>query len=271
MSLLRSEGVGEPPKSGFANNRGFLLAGFLLFGRRGGLLAKDLSGTERGLGGGRVGTKQLLERRRGLFLWLGRGRVRREQLVQRASWLRRGRRQALSRRGRPRRLLRFSRRTCLFLHSFRRLLREQDDFFRLLLRDARQFRHLRRLQERQIVKRQEAFLDERLHQLVGNARDLAEPALGTLDALIQLVERHDLDVPADELAGKANVLSAAADGERKLVLLHHHDRAAEARVEEDLFDRRRLQGIGNHDLERIVPADDVDAFAAELIDNVLDA
>ncbi len=32
-----------------------------------------------------------------------------------------------------------------------------------------------------------------------------------------------------------------------------------------------LQGIGNHDLERIVPADDVEAFPPELVDDVLDA
>ena len=38
---------------------------------------------------------------------------------------------------------------------------------------------------------------------VGDARQLAEPALGPVDAVVELVVRHDLDVPADELATPA--------------------------------------------------------------------
>src|SRR5205085_4231805 len=49
------------------------------------------------------------------------------------------------------------------------------------------------------------------------------------------------------------------------------DRPAEAVVEEHLLDLRRLQGVGDHDLQRVVPADDVDALAAQLVDDVLDA
>src|SRR5207245_2352410 len=37
------------------------------------------------------------------------------------------------------------------------------------------------------------------------------------------------------------------------------------------LDLGRLQRIGNHDLQRIVPADDVDALTAELIHDVFDA
>src|SRR5262249_50745346 len=100
---------------------------------------------------------------------------------------------------------------------------------------------------------------------------LLEPALGSLDRLVELVEGHDLDVPADQFAGQANVLAAAADGQRQLIFLDEDDGSAEPRIEEYLLDGRRLQGVGDHDLERVVPTDDVDAFAAELVHNVFDA
>ena len=73
------------------------------------------------------------------------------------------------------------------------------------------------------------------------------------------------------LDGQADVLAAAADGQRQLIFLHQHDGPPQPRIEEHLLDLGRLQGVGDHDLERIVPADDVDAFAAQLIDDVLDA
>ena len=42
-------------------------------------------------------------------------------------------------------------------------------------------------------------------------------------------------------------------------------------AEHHLVDFRRLQGVGNQDLERLVPAHDVDPLAPELIHDVLDA
>src|SRR5262249_52886414 len=49
------------------------------------------------------------------------------------------------------------------------------------------------------------------------------------------------------------------------------DGPPEPAVEEHLLDVGRLQGVGDHDLEAVVPADDVDALAVEFVDDVLDA
>ena len=100
---------------------------------------------------------------------------------------------------------------------------------------------------------------------------LPEPALGPLERLGEFVVRHDLDVPADELGRQPDVLPAAADGQRQLIVLHEHDRPAEPRIGEHFRDLRRLQGVRDQHLERVVPADDVDALAVEFLDDVLDA
>src|SRR5262249_53082214 len=59
--------------------------------------------------------------------------------------------------------------------------------------------------------------------------------------------------------------------ERKLVFLDEDDGPPQPGVKEHLLDAGRLEGVGDEHLERIVPADDVDAFATQLIDDVLDA
>ena len=129
---------------------------------------------------------------------------------------------------------------------------------------------MRGFQEGQVVVGEEAVDNKRFHHFLAHVGELAEPGLGLVDPFIELVVGHDLDVPADQLGGQADVLTAAADGQGQLILLDQHDGPAQTRVQEHLLDGRRLQGVGDHDLQRVVPADDVDAFAAELIDDVLD-
>src|SRR5262249_51584101 len=116
-----------------------------------------------------------------------------------------------------------------------------------------------------------AFLDEHLHQFGLNVRHLREPAFRLLDAVVQLVVRHDLNVPTNQLARQPDVLAALADRQGQLIFLHQHDRPAQPGVEEYFLDGRRLQGVGDHDLQRIVPADDVDALVVQLVHDVLDA
>src|SRR5262249_16202150 len=145
-----------------------------------------------------------------------------------------------------------------------------NDVLRLLLGKARQFRQFRRLDAGQIAEGQEALLNQGLDDLRRHVRQIAAPAFGTVNAVGQLVNRHDLDVPADQLAGQANVLSAPANRQRQLVFLHQYDRPPQARVEVHLLDVRRLQGVGNEYLESVVPADDVDALTAQGVDDVLD-
>jgi hypothetical protein len=55
-----------------------------------------------------------------------------------------------------------------------------------------------------------------------------------------------------------------------LVVVHHHRRPTQLEAERDLGDLGRLQGVADQDLRRLVPADDVDLLAAELLDDVLD-
>ena len=52
---------------------------------------------------------------------------------------------------------------------------------------------------------------------------------------------------------------------------HQDDRPAQHLAEDHFLDFRRLQGVGDQHLHVVAPADDVDAFAAEFVDDVLDA
>ena len=56
-----------------------------------------------------------------------------------------------------------------------------------------------------------------------------------------------------------------------MILAHQHDRPAEHLAENHLLDFGRLQRVGNQHFEVVVPADDVDPLAGQLVDNVLDA
>src|SRR5262249_15966319 len=60
------------------------------------------------------------------------------------------------------------------------------------------------------------------------------------------------------------------NGKGQLVFFYQDNRPAQPRIKEDLFNLGRLKRIGNQHLQRIVPADDINPLAAQLIDNVLD-
>ena len=91
-----------------------------------------------------------------------------------------------------------------------------------------------------------------------------------VDRLGQFLLGHNLDVPAGELARQPDVLPATTYRERQLVLAHQHDRPAQHLAEDHLFDLGWLQSVGDQQLQVIVPANDVDSFAAQLVDNILD-
>ena len=61
---------------------------------------------------------------------------------------------------------------------------------------------------------------------------------------------QDVDVPAGELRGEAHVLAAAADGERQLVVGHHHLDALGILVEHHLGDFGRLQRVDDEGRRR---------------------
>ena len=82
---------------------------------------------------------------------------------------------------------------------------------------------------------------------------------------------HDVDVPAGELRGEAHVLAAPADGLRELLVRHHHLDALGVLVHHHLGDFRRLQRVDDEGGGVVVPRDDVDLLALELVDYRLDA
>ncbi len=94
--------------------------------------------------------------------------------------------------------------------------------------------------------------------------------LGACQALVEFLHGHDFDVPADQLGCQANVLSAAADGQRELVFGHQHNGPAELRIEEHVADLGWLKCIRDKHLQRIVPADNIDALAAQFVDDRFD-
>ena len=145
-----------------------------------------------------------------------------------------------------------------------------DDVIGLLLGQLAHRHQVVRLDDRQVVVAEEALLDQLLGDRHLEAVDRAETVDRPVDVLRQLLLGHDLDVPAGELARQADVLPATADGQAQVVLLHQRDRAAEHLAEDDLIDLRRLQRVGDQHLEVVVPADDVDPLARELVDDVLD-
>src|SRR6185312_3276349 len=97
------------------------------------------------------------------------------------------------------------------------------------------------------------------------------PPFGPFQRFAQLVVGHDLDVPADQFGSEADVLTAAADRQGQLVVRYQHDGPAKPRIGEDFGNLGRLKGIRNQHLKGVVPAHDVDAFAVEFLDDVLDA
>ena len=128
------------------------------------------------------------------------------------------------------------------------------DFVRGVLVEALDRGDFVRLDEGDFLDRGEAFggqqladhlVDvERFHEQV---RTLGEFLLAAL-ALFLLGQ--DVDVPAGQLRGEADVLAAAADRQRQLVVGHHDLDALGILVEHDLGDFGRLQRVDDEGCRR---------------------
>ena len=81
----------------------------------------------------------------------------------------------------------------------------------------------------------------------------------------------DVDVPAGELRGEADVLAAAADRERELVLRHDDLDPVGILVEDDLGHLGRRQGVDDELGVLRLPLDDVDLLALQFADDGLHA
>ena len=100
---------------------------------------------------------------------------------------------------------------------------------------------------------------------------LLERLVEPLHAVLELRRREDVDVPAGQPGGQPHVLPALADRQAELVVVHDDRRPPELEAQRDFRHLRGLERVADQDLRRLVPADDVDLLAAELVDDVLDA
>jgi hypothetical protein len=82
---------------------------------------------------------------------------------------------------------------------------------------------------------------------------------------------HDVDLRAGELAGEPHVLAAAADGQRQLIVGHHHFDAAFLLVDHDAADGRGLERVDDEGRGVLAPGDDVDLLALQFLHHRLDA
>ena len=82
---------------------------------------------------------------------------------------------------------------------------------------------------------------------------------------------QDVDLRSGQLRGEADILAAAADGQRQLVVGHHHLDPAFLLVDDDAADGRGLERVDDEGRGVLAPRDDVDLLALKLLDDRLDA
>ena len=106
---------------------------------------------------------------------------------------------------------------------------------------------------------------ERLDEYLGAALELGVAAFGLF------LLGQDVDVPTGELRGQPHVLPAPADGQRQLLIGHHHLDAFFVFVEHHLGDFRRRQRIHHEGGDVWRPWNDVDLLALQFVDHRLHA
>src|SRR6185295_15035296 len=121
----------------------------------------------------------------------------------------------------------------------------------------------------------ETFGDEQLRERLVDV-ELGLEQGGALDELaLALLAgvgfREDVDLRDGQLAGEADVLAAAADGEAQLVVGDDDLDAAFLLVDDDSADGRRLQRVDDEGREVLRPGDDIDLLALQLLHHGLDA
>ena len=157
-----------------------------------------------------------------------------------------------------------------FFRLLRLHLRLRHDQVDLVHRQLAHLHQVVGLNHRQVVVRQKAFPNQPVGQLLIHSLQRTVSEQGLFELLVQLVSGHDLDVPATQLARQPYVLPSPADGQRKLVFPNQDDCPAQHRAQDHLLHLGRLQRVGDQHLHVVVPADNVNPLARQLLDDVLD-
>ena len=135
---------------------------------------------------------------------------------------------------------------------------------------------------RQLPKRHEGNLFDRRkpfgHQQMGNhlihieglGEQFREPAELLGPPLRVLILGEDVNVPAGELRGEANILAAASDRQAQLVLRHDHFDATGILVQDHFGDFGRRLGVDHESRGVGRPRNDVDLLPLKLADHSLD-
>ena len=121
----------------------------------------------------------------------------------------------------------------------------------------------------------EAFGNQQLRQGLVDVELVLEQGRALDELALALLARvglgQDVDLRDGQLAGEADVLAAAADGEAQLVVGNDDLDPALFLVDDDAADGRRLERVDDEGREVLRPRDDVDLLALELLDHGLDA
>src|SRR6185437_3588648 len=107
--------------------------------------------------------------------------------------------------------------------------------------------------------------------LLSNAFHALENRFKPLDASLEFHRREDVDIPAGQTSRQTHVLSTLADRQAQLIFIHDNSGSPELEAERNFRYLGRLQGVGNENLRGLVPSHDVDLFATQFVDDVLNS
>ncbi|EAQ04012.1 hypothetical protein OB2597_12231 [Pseudooceanicola batsensis HTCC2597] len=148
-------------------------------------------------------------------------------------------------------------------------------FVRRLFVDAVDHQQLVDLDICDLFEVREAFGNEKLGEEFVQIERIDEQLGAFLELFLTtgrfLFFRHDVDVERGKLRCQTHVLTAPADGERKLLFRHHHLDPLGLFVENHLGDLGGLQRVDEEGRLILVPGDDVDLFALKFVHHGLNA
>src|SRR5262249_39224188 len=121
-----------------------------------------------------------------------------------------------------------------------------------------------------VLRLAEAVGIERFNQHLGDSRQRAERSVGELAHLLHPRLAVDVQLPAGELGGEPHVLAAPADRQGKLIIRNDELHRVVRLVDDDPRHLGRGERGADEARRVLVVRDDVDLFAAQLLNDRLD-